>query len=251
MRHSSTTPKWRTAKNSERRRAIVRTLVLATIMSVVGVLFSVGTASAETPQCLLAGEPAGPCAQELEFPATFPTAPLRGMIMIIAGGGWQSTQPYLIGEGEYYRAASDRWLARGYAVAMVEHSDGANVYPNTPPGSQAFANVLTWYDEYRTFWDGLEGYGPNFPICATGFSSGGHFALLLGANRPSLDCVVAEGSPSRVQFRAKPGGVPSHAPGLPQEIQYFADLTFAGVQGVSPAARWSRQTLRSQLTMPI
>jgi len=173
------------------------------------------------------------------------------MILIIAGGGWQSTQPYLLGEGSYYRAASDRWLARGYVVGMVEHSDGSEIFPNTATGSQAFNNVLTWYDEYRTFWDGLAGYGPDFPICATGFSSGGHFALLLGANRPSLDCVVAEGAPSRLHYTPAPSGRPTHAPGLPQEIQYLADRTFSGMQGVSPAPSWSPSTLRAQLRMPV
>ncbi len=92
--------------DARQHRTILRTLVLVTIISVTGVLFTAGTASAVTPDCLRAGEPAGPCAQELEFP--------------------------------------------------------------------------------------------------TGFSSGGHFALLLGANRPSLDCVVAEGAPSRLHHTPGP-----------------------------------------------
>ena len=247
-----------------RGRAAVTVSILAMIMSVVGGLFTAGSAAgtapgtvtgpaaepaaAADPECLRAGEASGPCADELSFPTAFPATPLHGMIFIIAGGGWQSAQPEAV--AEVYRQTSDRWLARGYAVAMVEHGDGSDVLPDTPTGRQAFDNVLQWYDLYRGFWDGRAGYGPDFPICATGLSSGGHFALLLGAHRPSLDCVVAEAPPTRIDYKAEPG-VPSHAPGIPQEIQYLADRTFSGVQGESPSPSWSPLRLRSQITMPV
>lgn len=235
-----------------RRTQLVRTVILTTVMAIVGVLFTAGTAVADgEPECLRAGEPAGPCVQETSFPDDFPSAPLRGMILLVEGGAWQSAQPYLVPDGNIYREASNRWLARGYAVAMIEHSDGSGVFPDTPTGSQAFDNVLQWYDTYRTFWDELEGYGPDFPICASGFSSGGHFALLLGANRPSLDCIVAEAPPSKIDYRARADGSPSHAPGIAQDIQYIADRTFSGVEGVSPDPIWSPLNVRSQITMPV
>lgn len=230
----------------------IRVLVLSTIMAVVGVLFSAGPASAATePDCVRAGEASGPCFDELSFPTAFPAQPLHGMIFLIASGGWQSTQPYLVAPDNIYRQASDRWLSRGYAVAMVEHSDAYDAIPNTATGSQAVDDVLQWYDVYRSFWDGLAGYGPNFPICASGFSSGGHMSLMLAAKRPSLDCVVVEAPPSRINYTPHRDGSPAHAPALQQDVQYLADRAFSGTQGVSPAAGWSPLSLRAQITMPV
>ncbi len=229
----------------------IRSFGLAMIMAAVGVIFSAGPASAADPQCLRAFEAAGPCADELSFPTTFPAKPLHGMIFLIASGGWQSQQPYLVAPDNIYRQASNRWLSRGYAVAMVEHSDAYDVTPNTATGPTGVDNVLQWYDIYRAFWDGLEGYGPNFPICASGFSSGGHMALMLGAKRPSLDCIVVEAPPSRINYTPKRDGSPTHAPALQQDVQYLADRAFSGTQGVSPAPSWSPLTLRQQITMPV
>lgn len=238
--------------------SVVRTVVLATVMAVAGVLFTVVPASAGPiaggPICLRSGgEVASGCDQELKFPAGFSATsrPLHGMIFLIAGGGWQSTQPYLIPAGNIYRQASDRWLARGYAVAMVEHSDGSGVNGYGATGSTGLNNVLKWYDHYRKFWNGLAGYGQDFPICASGFSSGGHFSLMLGAYRPSLDCIVTEAPPSRLDYLARADGAPTHAPGLRQDVQDLADAVFSGRIGVSPSNGWSPQTLRAQIRMPV
>ncbi|MEJ7770472.1 MAG: hypothetical protein WKF51_01125 [Geodermatophilaceae bacterium] len=174
------------------------------------------------------------------------------MVIIIASGGWQSSIPASAGNfaQEYYLKAFNRWVGRGYVVAMIEHSDGSNVTPNTATGSYAYSNVLEWYDQYRAYWNAQSGYGANFPICATGFSSGGHMSLMLGAGRPALDCVVVEGPPSRVNYVAGT----THAPGLRQDVQNLADQTFSGAIGVSPIAAWSPQTQQStygRLRMPI
>ena len=209
-------------------------------------------AAAAPPQCQRQGEATGPCASKVAFPASFPAVRLHGMIIIISSGGWQSgVAATPVGFTQvYYQKAFNRWLARGYVVAMVEHSDGSGVIANTPTGGAAFINILQWYDQYRSYWTSQPGYGANFPICATGFSSGGHMALMLGAARASLDCIVAEGPPSLINYAAGA----THAPGLRQDAQNLANSAFADPPGTSPADVWSPLTQSEslgKLRMPI
>jgi dipeptidyl aminopeptidase/acylaminoacyl peptidase len=50
---------------------------------------------------------------------------------------------------------------------------------------------VTWfYDEVRRW------LGHDVRVCASGWSSGGHLALLLAALRPSLDCAIAQAAPT-------------------------------------------------------
>lgn len=233
---------------AQRARARVAAVTIAMLVfAVLGVTLVPGVASAATPDCVRNGEGSGPCVQKTFFPADFPETKPHGVMLIVAGGGWQSGNPNTA--SAYYQKAFNRWLARGYIVTMVEHSDGSGAIPNTPTADRGFNNVLQWYDQSRVFWNAQAGYGASFPICATGFSSGGHFALMLGAVRPSLSCIVVEGAPTRIHYAAGA----TRASGISQEAQNIADLSFSGVQGVSPTPNWSPLSYRSQgqLRMPI
>jgi len=221
--------------------------IAVSLLSFLFVMVIPTAASAATPDCLRQNEATGPCLHKAAFPAGYPQTKPHGMMIIINSGGWQSSNPNAV--NVYFDKAYNRWLNRGYVVAMIEHSDGSAVYPNTPTGGEGFTDVVQWYDEYRNFWNGQAGYGVNFPICASGFSSGGHLALMLGVARPALDCIVVEGPPTRLDY----SGGNTRAPGLRQDVQYLADNAFSGVQGVSPDPVWSPLTYRpqGQLRMPI
>jgi len=235
------------ASHGRSRTRILALTIAASMLSVLFVMVLPTAASAAAPDCLRQNEASGPCMQKAAFPPGYPQTKPHGMMILIFSGGWQSGNPNA--GNAYFDKAFKRWLDRGYVVAVVEHSDGTGVYPGTPTGGEGFTDVVQWYDEYRSFWNGQAGYGVNFPICASGFSSGGHMALMLGVARPALDCVIAEGPPTRIDF----SGNNTRAPGLHQNVQYMADYAFTGVQGVSPDRVWSPMTYRpqGQLRMPI
>ncbi len=239
----------RQSRAGARSRARLAILTVASIgLSFVAVMFTAGTASADAAYCIRDGQASGPCVAKVGFPPNFPDTRAHGFMLIIGSGGWKSGDPN--NAGDLYRKAFDRWVARGYIVAMVEHSDGTDALANTPTGDYAYINVLQWYDNYRAYWDVQPGYGANFPICATGFSSGGHLALMLGATRATLDCIVVEGAPSRIDYSA--GN--TRAPGLDPYVQDLADRTFSGTHGVSPQRTWSplyQQNSMGQINMPI
>lgn len=138
---------------------------------------------------------------------------------------------------------------------MVEHGDGWGHQPALPVtgGNYGFINVLHWYDYHRAAWDALPGYGPSFPICVTGGSSAGHFALLLAASRTSVDCVIAEAPPTKIDA---PPGAGNVTPGLAPIAQFWANLAFGSPVGDTPPADvWSPQcqkyTLGKLQSVPI
>lgn len=101
----------------------------------------------------------------------------RGVMLVIHGGGWS-----FIGPGGVLaaRPAADRWRARGWQTVNLSYrSCGRSV------------NDVRWfYDRARAY------FGDQARMCASGFSAGGHLALLLAASRPGVHCVVSEGGPT-------------------------------------------------------
>jgi protease II len=58
------------------------------------------------------------------------------------------------------------------------------------PCGQSLADTLWFYDKARAW------FGADAKICATGSSSAGHLALLIGAERPDLYCAVSMAGPT-------------------------------------------------------
>jgi acetyl esterase/lipase len=84
------------------------------------------------------------------------------------------------------RADAERWRARGWQTVNLSYR----------ACSRSVDDALWFYDRARTW------FGASAKICAIGTSSGGHLALLIGANRPDLYCAVSQAGPtdlSRIQ----------------------------------------------------
>jgi acetyl esterase/lipase len=91
----------------------------------------------------------------------------RGVMLVLHGGGWAKT-------------GAQRWRNRGWeTVNFTYRSCG-----------QSLDDTLWFYDHARAWFD------PGLKICALGTSAGGHLALLIGANRPGLYCVVNQAGPT-------------------------------------------------------
>ena len=174
------------------------------------------------------GEPSG--AHEGQAP--------RGTMMLVHGGAWQD-------EGET-SAASDlnladaaRWRDRGWRTLAVSYRPSregpANSWPAllgaappVVPGSatRSIEDVTWFYDEVRRW------LGPDIPVCASGWSSGGHLALLLASLRPSLDCVVAQAAPTDLPALRSAGTIG----GLAAEFAFGSQSTTPPADAFSPVA---------------
>ena len=112
-----------------------------------------------------------PAYAELSVPAGAP----RGVVVLLHGGGWAN-----VGEGAVaaMRPEASRWRRRGWVTLNASHR----------PCAASVADALRAYDTAARGW-------PRLPVCAIGDSSGGHLALMIAAQRPSLDCAIAEGAP--------------------------------------------------------
>jgi acetyl esterase/lipase len=101
---------------------------------------------------------------------------VKGLVILIHGGGWTQVGP---ADVAYERPKAAFYNARGWMALNVDYSAGA----------AGFADVLRFYDLARA------SLGPDVPICASGESAGGTFALLLAEARP-LRCVIDEAGPT-------------------------------------------------------
>jgi dipeptidyl aminopeptidase/acylaminoacyl peptidase len=107
------------------------------------------------------GEPAG----------GHPTA----LVMLIHGGGWRASESGY--EDQKTNAAS--FEREGYATVAIDYDEGA----------KGFRQIVDVYKAARERYPGL-------PICASGISAGGNFALMLATREPDLDCVLALVAPT-------------------------------------------------------
>jgi acetyl esterase/lipase len=101
----------------------------------------------------------------------------RGVMLVLHGGGWAKTG---VGAVEFVRADAQRWRNRGWeTVNFTYRSCG-----------QSLDDALWFYDQARAW------FAPGMTICALGTSAGGHLALLIGAYRTGLYCVVSQAGPT-------------------------------------------------------
>jgi len=140
------------------------------------------------------GEPTGSLA---------PDGGPRGIMMVIHGGGWQSRGRDSVAS-ERNAAEVERWRARGWRTIAISYRSSregpAEEWPLFPlgqklapvPGSarRSIEDVLWFHDRIRDW----QGWG--LPMCATGWSAGGHLALLLVAERRDVACVIALAAPT-------------------------------------------------------
>jgi acetyl esterase/lipase len=112
-----------------------------------------------------------PAYAELTMPAGSP----RGVVVLLHGGGWAD-----VGAGGVaaMRPEARRWQRRGWVTLNATYR----------PCAASIADALSYYDTAARGW-------PDLPVCAIGGSSGGHLALGIAAQRPGLDCAIAEGAP--------------------------------------------------------
>ena len=119
-----------------------------------------------------------PAAYEVGLPTgAYLGQPPRGTMLVIHGGGWTYTS---IGGIQAMRPDADRWRARGWQTVNLTYR----------PCGQSVADVLWFHDKARA------GFGAGAKICAMGTSAGGHLALLIAAQRPSVHCVVSLAGPT-------------------------------------------------------
>jgi hypothetical protein len=101
----------------------------------------------------------------------------RGVMLVIHGGAWQKTAT---GAVQAMRPDADRWRARGWETVNLTYR----------ACGQSLDDVLWFHDGARRW------FGPDATICAHGFSAGATLALLVGASRPGLYCVVSQAGPT-------------------------------------------------------
>jgi Prolyl oligopeptidase family len=101
----------------------------------------------------------------------------RGIMLVIHGGGWTITS---VGAVQAMRPNADRWRARGWETVNLSYRSCG----------QSTADALWFYDRARDW------FGAGARLCTLGLSSGGHLALLTGAQRPDLYCAISQAGPT-------------------------------------------------------
>lgn len=162
--------------------------------------------------------------------------PPCGVMLVIHGGAWQD-EGEASAASELNLADADRWRARGWKTIAVSYRPSrqgpAGSWPAllgpAPPvvegsATRSIEDVTWFYDEVRR-WLGAE-----IPVCASGWSSGGHLALLLAALRPSLDCAIAQAAPTDLPALRASGTLG----GLVAEFAFGPRSTTAPADAFSP-----------------
>lgn len=124
----------------------------------------------------------------------YPSGTAKGIIMVIAGGGWQSSEQLardINGAESGPAAPSARWQANGYVATTVE----------LRPGAAGATDAVAWFDGLRALADQID---PAMPVCTLGMSSGAHFALMTAYFRPNVSCVIGEAPPTNLLPEALP-----------------------------------------------
>lgn len=174
------------------------------------------------------GEPSG------EFTGLAP----RGIVLLIHGGAWQDDGEASV-TSELNLAEAARWQARGWRTVALSYRPSREgpasswpllfgPLPPVVPGSatRSIEDVAWFYDEVK------QATPAGTPICASGWSSGGHLALLLAALRPELDCVVAQAAPTDLPALTAEGTLG----GIAATFAFGAEHTTAPADAFSPVA---------------
>jgi acetyl esterase/lipase len=146
-------------------------------------------------------------------------------MLVIHGGAWQKTA---VGAVQAMRPDADRWRARGWETVNLTYR----------ACGESLGDVLWFYDHARTW------FGSGADVCALGFSAGGTLALLVGASRPDLYCVVSQAGPTdltRIQSETAydaATGLPSQTLG-PRWVHNLGAAAFGeeNLPSYSPAAQ--------------
>jgi acetyl esterase/lipase len=104
---------------------------------------------------------------------TFLGVAAKGVMLIIHGGGWSTVGPAVVA---WSRADANSWRARGWSTVNLDYR----------------ACALS-VDDVNWFYDTVESQSGGLPVCASGYSAGGHLAILLAAERPNLACAIGRG----------------------------------------------------------
>lgn len=122
-------------------------------------------------------------AQPAGYELWAPARPVRGVIIGIHGGGWESVGPGALAALHYQ---AGQWVNRGFAFANFDYRICGDSLPDV-----------------EAMHDALRALVPGVPFCIMGESSGAHLALLLAADRPdSIACVIAKAPPANADLLA-------------------------------------------------
>lgn len=97
-------------------------------------------------------------------------------VILIHGGSWSATGEAMMAT---VRPSARRFQRYGYRTLSTDYSRGIDGFADIRAVAQAQARSR-----------------PEEPVCAYGESAGGHWALLLAAAEPSIDCVIAVAAPT-------------------------------------------------------
>ena len=150
---------------------------MAAAMAVAGLLAVAMAACGNQPPDVDVPSGKEPTAVWGEPSGRFEGEPPKAVLMLIHGGGWEGVNRGLL---QATLQQAPIYEALGFATMSIDYG----------PGPEGLEDVERFYAEAR------KRAGPNTPVCAVGGSAGGHLALLLAEREPTLDCVVAEVSPT-------------------------------------------------------
>jgi acetyl esterase/lipase len=187
-------------------------LLLAIVLSAAALvlLWWVASEGSEGPEEPRPG-PAGP-GPVLQREVFRPPAgePVKGVVLVIHGGGWQGGQHRLMDAIEPDARRLARW---GYLAWSVDYRSGRH----------SVEDVIDWYRLIRSRY-------PRQPVCAKGTSAGGHLALML-AVQTRIPCVIDESGPTdlrRFDFRTVDRFFPT-----PRARRAFSPLGYAETNAFS------------------
>jgi dipeptidyl aminopeptidase/acylaminoacyl peptidase len=136
----------------------------------------------------------------------------KAVVMLIHGGGWQPSDSGY----EEQKANAENFQDQGYATVAIGYDEGAT----------GFRQVVDVYREAERRY-------PDLPICASGISAGGNFALMLATREPDLDCVVTLAAPTDLTTIAQqdPEGDEAHQAAVEafgeDQLAKFSPVRFA------------------------
>lgn len=127
-------------------------------------------------------------AGQRHFEISYPEGRPRATMILIHGYGWTShSLPTFARSLTLVRQLTEN----GFRVVAIstDESPALDREGAQPKGGAVLDDVLAFYDQVRDAF-------PDEPVCAHGSSGGGHLALMLAVERPSIDCVSAAAPPT-------------------------------------------------------